>query len=181
MGIVRKSAEYEKLVLKRCGLKYAGLRWCELGDQVMLYRKNKPAKKRYEKLGVEHVSLDLNGRHGALPVDLCKPVTGLGVFDVVTNYGTAEHVDNQYEVFKNIHNLCKVGGIIIHFMPAVGYWEGHSRYHYSLDFAANLAVQCQYRVIMLQFVSEEKSVAVCYRRSNRQFISKTAFEDCEET
>ena len=72
-------------------------------------------------------------------------------------------------------------GLMIHFLPAVGYWEGHCRYRYSLDFAANLAVACQYEVCMLQFVYEEKSIAVCYMRNNEPFIDRASFSLLEET
>ena len=38
-------------------------------------------------------------------------------FDLVTNNGTGEHVFDQKIVFENMHNLTKVGGIMLNILP----------------------------------------------------------------
>jgi hypothetical protein len=42
-------------------------------------------------------------------------------FDLVTNFGTTEHVIHQYRAMKTVHDLTKVGGIIYHDLPMSGY------------------------------------------------------------
>src|ERR1041384_5416258 len=59
-------------------------------------------KSVFEAMGIRHVSVDWNGKDGALPLDLRQPLN-LGRFDMVTNFGTSEHVeDNQKAVWRNI-------------------------------------------------------------------------------
>lgn len=81
-----------------------------------------------EKHGIEHVSIDLNGADGALQLDLSKPIEGIEPADIVTNFGTSEHIptNGQEQCFQNIFRLCKVGGIMLHALPPVGHWKSHS-------------------------------------------------------
>ena len=49
-------------------------------------------------------------------------------FDTILDFGTSEHVFNIVECFKNISNLCKIDGHIIHCLPANnncghGFWQ----------------------------------------------------------
>ena len=88
------------------------------------------------KLGYNVTSIDIMGDRGSIPVNLCEDISlwNLGQFDVITNYGTTEHVDNQYMCWKNIHKSLKVGGIIINEIPKVGNWPGHCEFYYDLKF-----------------------------------------------
>lgn len=54
-----------------------------------------------------------------------KPVPFIFInqFDVITNYGTIEHINDQYHAFKNVHDMCKSGGIMIHNFPPQGHWQ----------------------------------------------------------
>lgn len=98
--------------------------------------------------GAEHVSFDLNGKDGALVVDLSKPVPDehVGRYDVVTNFGTSEHIASQEDVFANIHRMTKVGGAMIHSVPLVGYWLRHCPYRYKLTFPTEMAALNNYRI-----------------------------------
>ena len=147
MGIGRKIAMYERSVLEHFGIYYKGLVWCELGGQKR-WATGRPAKIEYEKLGVSHTSIDLNGYGGALKLDLDYPVPAemLEEFDVVTNYGTIEHVNNQYQVFRNVHYMCKIGGLMIHAFPMKDTYEGHCRYYYTENFVNQLSEGCGYSV-----------------------------------
>jgi hypothetical protein len=143
---------YEETIIKNLGMHYSGLVWCELGNQGYC---KKPAKLMYRSKGVKHTSIDINGLDGALKLDLDYPVpTNLeNKFDVVTNYGTSEHVTNQYSVFKNIHSMCKTKGIMIHGIPLIGNWPDHCRYYYSEQFFKKLAEACGYTVLDLRILS----------------------------
>lgn len=85
-------------------------------------------KRWFEARGVEHTSVDLNGQGGALKLDLQEPLD-LGVFDVVTNFGTTEHVDEQWQCWKNVHEAVKLGGTLISTTPYPGDWKHHGRWY----------------------------------------------------
>lgn len=73
-------------------------------------------------LGIRHVSVDWNGKNGALPKDLRKPLD-LGVFDMVSNIGTTEHVEGQEGVWRNI--AVATGKIFVSSTPKPGSCKGH--------------------------------------------------------
>lgn len=83
--------------------------------------------------GVEHTSVDLNGEGGALAKDLQKPLE-LGQFDVVTNFGTTEHVNEQEPAWRNIHEALKKDGWFVSTTPLPGDWPKHGRWYPNLTF-----------------------------------------------
>lgn len=100
-----------------------GFEVCELGDQWITHgTPHRLAREFYEELGCSrYVSIDGNGR-GTVTADLNRPLPpGLGTFDLVTDFGTGEHVFNQYQVFKTLHDLCRRGGWIVFDRPTQGY------------------------------------------------------------
>lgn len=98
-------------------------------------------KEQFVSEGWEHVSVDINGDAGSLPRDLCRPdvLRDLGYFDVVTNFGTTEHVPDQLAVWENVHNSIKVGGWLVSVTPAPGTWRNHGRYYPYLDWYLQFA------------------------------------------
>jgi SAM-dependent methyltransferase len=142
MGI--RSLELQMLArtMAHAGLGFKGATMLELGDQ--MFTKELSGKDFFEERGVKHTSVDWNGRHGALPHDLSEPLE-LGEFDIVTNFGTAEHVSNQRTLFRNIHNATKPGGIIVHQAPiwAVGINKRHGipKYGFQIRYSEKFFVQ----------------------------------------
>ena len=67
-------------------------------------------------------------------------------FDLVTNFGTSEHVANQLNTFQVIHDLTKPGGIMFHVVPAAGY-SNHGFFCYDMRFFFSLARENNYAVI----------------------------------
>lgn len=187
MGITRSTIEYERDILQYLNLDYKGLKWCELGNQLMINDDNVvtgSAKDVYLSLGVDHISIDINGEDGSLPIDLDLPLPFilLDQFDVITDYGTIEHVDNQYQVFKNTHDMCRKGGMMIHILPLVGTYPGHCQYYYSEEFMVGLARACGYSVISYEIIDEtdikipKKLVATTYLKTKgKSFISENEF------
>jgi hypothetical protein len=51
------------------------------------------------------------------------PVHMREAYDVVLNFGTTEHIVNQWNCFKVIHDALKVGGVAYHQLPASGYLD----------------------------------------------------------
>lgn len=139
----------------------AGYRMLELGDQVISDSSipEETGKEYFSNRGIDHVSVDINGLHGAIVRDLTRPeqfVEWHGSFDIVTNSGTTEHVEpfeSQHDCFGIIHNCIRVGGIAVHLVPDVderdkrGAWINHSRFYYSSSFFQNLAKECEYDLL----------------------------------
>ena len=81
------------------------------------------ARSFYEALGYEYACIDIDGTPGALALDLNYdevPSAHRGRYDLVTNFGTTEHVLNQLNAFRLIHDLTAPGGVMIHEVPAQG-------------------------------------------------------------
>jgi hypothetical protein len=139
---------------------------CELGCKG--FGKTKTA---FESLGWRHTSIDLNGLGGALPIDLTKPIDVRGIggpFDVVTNFGTSEHVEGQYECWKNIFSLCRVGGHIVCCVPWI--WPKHGKYYPSIEWYLQLGERNDMKVISAHPVQGGRlNVAVFKKLANASF------------
>ncbi len=59
-------------------------------------------------------------------------------YDVVFNFGTTEHIFNQWNCFEFMHDALKVGGVVYHQLPASGYLD-HGYYCYTPLFFRELA------------------------------------------
>jgi hypothetical protein len=66
-------------------------------------------------------SIDLTDPRADYAADLNHPLPrNIGRYDVVTNFGTTEHVFNIGQSFASIHGLLKVGGVQLHTLPSYG-------------------------------------------------------------
>ena len=198
MSLRKEYLEYIFEMLEKAGYKNVdGLWMCELGNQrikksTFEYFKDKgmpqfkTGKEYFTHIGFNHTSIDINGKDGALPIDLATPISDknlIGCFDVITNSGTSEHVLNQFECFKNIHNLCKKGGLVIHIVPGPNYRNivietgeiiPHGHYNYPFEFFYYLANICKYTVLDERMVRNLVAVAMIKTRDN-DFVSKEQF------
>ena len=82
----------------------------------------------FQSLVFRHISVDLNGEDGALKRDLCRPLD-LGTFDMVTNIGTSEHVENQEAVWRNMLEALHIGSVFLSATPLPGDWLGHGHFY----------------------------------------------------
>lgn len=89
-----------------------------------------------------YLAIDVNTERDAVAMDLNLDIRSHYGFteqsDLVTNNGTGEHVFNQYAVFKNAHDLCRVGGYMVHVLPFYR-WVDHGFYNYNPNLFACLA------------------------------------------
>lgn len=110
---------------------------------------NRPvvAKPYFEGLGYEHVSVDLNGRDGALVRDLSLPFDLGRQFDVVTDFGTSEHVACLWACMGNMHTHAKRGGLLFFASPAPGNWPGHGYWYRSAEFFSAFAAAAGYDLL----------------------------------
>ena len=132
----------------------------ELGNKTVGPRNHGvPFKTMFESQGIQHISIDLNGRDGALPFDLSKPIH-MPTYDILTNYGTSEHIlDGQEQVFRNIHNLSHYR--IIHAVPRVGSYPHHGYWHFDKDFFLMLADLNDYQIDQLFIIGPKGRELVC--------------------
>ena len=204
MGVNAKSFNYAHELFLVHGITLpTNLKMLELGNMVLGKRglintlitaqgiiKNKAdrtAKCYFESRGFDHVSIDINGAYGALPLDLRKPFpkSFYDQFDVITNFGTIEHViDNQYQVFKNIHDAAKIGSLIIHQLPVNNY--GHGYWSYPETFFEIMAVYSGYKILDMQITWLRYNHPAGYKRliyvglvneQNKDFIPKEKWQE----
>jgi len=149
MGILAEPAQFVRdLKLKR------GFSVCELGDQWVTHgTPHRLASEFYKELGAgRYESIDGNGR-GTFTYDLnikwdtkdrrWKP------FDLVTDFGTGEHVFNQAQVWRTMHVLTKPKGYMVFDRPAAGY-PGHCFYLIQRTLLEDLAEANQYTIERLE-------------------------------
>lgn len=136
----------------------------ELGDQLVWEHAKERLNIHFDvakdwllSLGLaEHVSVDMNGQHGAVVADLSRPIFGHGWdehFDIVTDIGTLEHVmplDGQYHALANMHRWCKPGGLMLHQLPPRGHWLDHCRFRYDERFIETLAELNGYEIVNME-------------------------------
>lgn len=101
---------------------YQGVRVLEFGD-----KRNPSGLYRdwYESRGCEYTCVDINGRNGAIGLDVREPFD-LGQFDVVTNWGFSEHVSVQRPFWENAYTVTAVEGVMVGTTPKPHNWPHHA-------------------------------------------------------
>lgn len=93
--------------------------------------------------------VDIDGRVGSLVMDLnfdSIPDEQKGKYDLITNHGTSEHIFNQYNVFKTIHEFARVGGVFVHAVPFTVHLE-HGFFNYQPNLFDALARYNSYETL----------------------------------
>lgn len=146
------------------GLKLpAGFTVIELGDQFHHtgYRRRpgwskRPAAAFYKELGASgYQSLDANGK-STIYADLNKPLDPHpGEFDLVTDFGTSEHVWDFAQCWRSIHSLCKEGGFIAFEKPCQGFHD-HGFWNVHHTTWKDLAKANAYEIMFLKDYNAER-------------------------
>jgi len=109
--------------------------------EVKTLAEGSPARTLFERLGMEYSCIDATGEHGALKWDLnfdgCMEEYR-GQYQLVTNHGTTEHVLNQFNSFKMVHDLAAKGGLMMHALPFLSYVD-HGYFNYQPNLFLDLA------------------------------------------
>src|SRR5580704_2534426 len=103
--------------------------------------------------GVTYLALDIFEAEDTMLFDLNTdrvPEHLRGQFDLVTNFGTSEHVIDQYRVFETVHELVKPRGVIYHDVPMGGYFY-HGYFSYTPLFFNHMALANGYEVVFKHF------------------------------
>jgi SAM-dependent methyltransferase len=115
-----------------------------------------PARLFWEWLGFEYAAIDIDGSPGSIPLDLNydgAPRSVHGHYDVVTNFGTTEHVANQLNAFEVIHDLTAPGGIMLHNLPTQGNCD-HGLVNYDAKFFWMLARSNSYEWLYVDYIGD---------------------------
>jgi len=121
-----------------------------------------PARLIWTWLGFEYAAIDVDGSPGSIPLDLNfdeVPRKLRKRFQLVTNLGTTEHVANQIQAFKIIHDLAGRDGVMIHHLPAQGYMN-HGLVNYNMKFFWMLARSNGYKWIYSDFTLSDQSYSL---------------------
>ena len=105
----------------------------------------------YELRGCEYISVDINGRNGAIKQDV-RHKFDFGIYDVVTNWGFSEHVSVQEPYWENAHRACAVGGVMVGTLPKPNHWPHHgwSYWHPMEEFYWAWAEANGYSILQLE-------------------------------
>ena len=107
----------------------------------------------YRSLGFDYSCIDIDNDPGSIALDLncdAVPDSLATKFNLITNFGTTEHVVNQLNAFKIIHDLAAPGAIMLHELPAFGQ-TNHGFFGYQPKFFDRLARSNGYAVLILDF------------------------------
>jgi hypothetical protein len=102
-----------------------------------------------EQVGMEYLALDVADGYGTEIFDLNRqglPESRHGRFQVVLNFGTTEHVMNQQNAFRVIHDAAGDGAWMIHDLPGLGYLD-HGLFLYTPRFFFSLAARNHYEIV----------------------------------
>jgi len=101
-----------------------GLQEVAIVDGLERQAETAPASQPFwESLGFTYNAVEYGGHRGVTSLDLNRdrvPDALCASFDLVVNAGTTEHVVNQDNAFRVVHDLTKVGGVMLHELPGGG-------------------------------------------------------------
>lgn len=95
-----------------------------------------------------YTAVDLDGTAQAIKADLNEPLALDGQYDLCINNGTSEHIFNQFQFFKTVHDRTRAGGSMIHWTPTFG-WPNHGLYNVQPGFFFDLAHANGYEVLLV--------------------------------
>ena len=120
------------------------------------------ARQFWEWLGFDYTAIDIDGSPRSIPLDLnydAVPNWARKKFDLTTNLGTTEHVANQLNAFKIIHDLTAHNGLMIHSLPAQGF-VNHGLVNYNPKFFWMLARSNDYKWVYFNYSGSDHAVDV---------------------
>ena len=122
----------------------------------------------FTRIGSPYTAVDLKPYPFGIVMDLnhdALPAEHHGRYQLVTNHGTSEHVANQWNVMKTMHDAAAVGALLYHSVPFCGDFE-HGLINYNPKFFWLLSIANGYRIVKM-FASVEdglKQVPVEFER-----------------
>lgn len=120
------------------------------------------AKKMWEHMGYNYICVDTSNEVEALNLDLNfdeVPAERRGCAQLVMNMGTTEHVANQIQAFKIIHDLTAVDGLMYHNVPFQGY-QTHGLINYTPKFFWMVCRSNNYEFLDFSIQASAKSESI---------------------
>lgn len=156
MGVTSIDVEKLEIILNDYPIKSV----IELGAQNNYAQPKLPApymSEWYTAKGIEYQSIDLSAENNCLVIDLSKPYYPEKQYDLVTDFGTSEHVgvngkhniEAIYNCWKTKHDLLALNGIMVNENPKTGNWPGHGFNYYTNEFYTRLCLLNQYYILEL--------------------------------
>ncbi len=108
-----------------------------------------PIKFLFERLGIEYFCIDVDSSDVALRLDLnfdACPDNHRGQYQFVTNHGTTEHLLNQYNSFRVMHDLAATGALMLHALPFLSYVD-HGYFNYQPNLFIDIARANDYELL----------------------------------
>ena len=94
-----------------------------------------------------YVAIDLEPRPPAVIQQDLNDAFDLGrQFDLCINNGTSEHVFNQSNFYRAMHDHTRAAGLMIHWTPCIG-WINHGLYNVQPGFFFDLARENNYEIL----------------------------------
>lgn len=118
----------------------------------------------------DYHAIDLGGSGNAMKLDLNHEIKLDRQYDIVIDFGTAEHVFNVYQLFKTVHEVTKPGGFIFHGLPFHG-WVDHGFFNFQPTFFLDLAAANNYQIKILVYRNVETNQVIPIQ--NREQIGQT--------
>jgi hypothetical protein len=123
-------------------------------NEISLYINNTgtglaPSRHLHESLGFKYDCVDIDGNFGSLTLDInfdAVPPGYRGKYGLTTNHGTTEHLLNQYNAFKMIHEFTAPGGLMLHALPFTVHLE-HGFFNYQPNLFDALARFNSYKTL----------------------------------
>jgi hypothetical protein len=114
-----------------------------------------PSRPFWESLGFSYAAIDYDGHRDSLALDLNRdsvPDALKGTFQLAINTGTTEHIANQDNCFRVIHDLVGRRGVMVHEVPAGGHLN-HGLINYNPKFFWALCNSNDYEMLTLKMCS----------------------------
>jgi hypothetical protein len=189
MGLDRSFAKFIDDTIKTHFQSTNKLKMLELGDQIF-WEKGKPisltGKKYFSDMGIDHVSVDLNGLNESVIKDLRNPqdfTEFKNKFDIITNAGTTEHVEpfeSQIVCYGILHDCLKVNGLFIHILPDAsevdGMWKNHCKFYYSLELFTNMASEFNYQILKTEMIRGNICVGMIKKEDSKFNLESEIFK-----
>lgn len=143
------------------------------------------AHQYFERLGYSVRSLDILGCQGSEQLDLRQDLHFFPEYDIVNDCGSKEHIDGSlYQPFKNIHEACNIGGVMIHENPESNSWPLHGQHYFTTGFYFHFGLACKYELLettreaaMGNEVDGWNVSAVLMKLTDSPFISEDQFNE----
>jgi hypothetical protein len=126
--------------------------------------------------GMDYLALDIFPGYQTEIMDLNSerlPDRHLRAWNVVLNCGTTEHIANQLNAFKVIHDALDVGGVAYHDVPMLGYVD-HGYFNYNPVFFEHLATANSYEILSMS-LSDPPTLEDAGRALSTRFAEKAYF------